>query len=56
MSNYGVATSLAYPASTRQIHLGFFAYSIENEPAQKAFLAELDNERTALATIPFWTE
>jgi len=56
LSSYGVATSLVYPAGTRQIHLGFFAYSIENEWAANAFLAELEAERTALTTIPFWAE
>jgi hypothetical protein len=56
LSSYGVSTSLVYPASVRQIHLAFFAYSIENEPAQKALLTDLNAERTALTTIPFWTE
>lgn len=56
LSTYGIVTSLVYPADTRHIHLGFFAYSIENEPAEKTFLAGLESERTALITIPFWTE
>ena len=56
LSSYGVVTSLVYPQDAHHIHLAFFAYSLENEPAQKAFLAELDKERTALITIPFWTD
>ena len=56
LSNYGVSTSLVYPATARRVHLAFFAYSIENGPAEKAFLAGLARERAALATMPFWTE
>jgi len=56
LSSYGVVTSLVYPNDVRHIHLAFLAYSLENEPAERAFLAELDKERTALTTIPFWTD
>ena len=56
LSSYCVVTSLLYPADTRHIHLAFFAYSIENGPAEAALLAGLDKERAALTTIPFWTE
>ena len=56
LSNYGVVTLLGYPGDTRHLHLAFFAYSIENEPAERAFLAGLDREQIALRTIPFWTE
>ena len=55
LSNYGVSTSLAYPPTTRRVHLAFFAYSLENGPAEEAFLAGLARERAALTTIPFWT-
>lgn len=54
LSNYGVSTSLIYPPGTRQIHMVFFAYSLENEAAEKAFLAGLDSERQTLRSIPFW--
>lgn len=54
LSDYGVATTLEYPADMRRIHLAFFAYSLENEPAERAFLAGLEQERAALRTIPFW--
>lgn len=56
LSSYGVSTSLTYPANTRQIHLAFFAFSLVNEAAERSFLAGLATERTALSTIPFWTE
>ena len=56
LSSYGVSTSLVYPEDTRRMHLAFFAYSIENGPAEKAFLAGLARERAALTSIPFWTE
>jgi hypothetical protein len=34
----------------------FFAYSLENGPAERAFLAGLDQDRATLKSIPFWTE
>ncbi len=54
LSNYGVTTALVYPEGTRRLRLGFFAYSIENEPAERQLLAELARERAALASSPFW--
>jgi len=54
LSNYGVMTSLTYPPNTRYIRLGFYAFSTENDPAQRSFLAGLAGERAALATVPFW--
>ena len=56
LSSYCVVTSLVYPSDARHIRLGFFAYSIENEPAQKMFLSNLDKERVALTTMPVWAE
>lgn len=56
LGSYCIVTSLVYPQDTRRIHLAFFAYSLENESAERAFLAKLDKERAALTTIPFWTD
>jgi len=53
LSNYGVITRLTYPAVMRRIHLGFFAFSLENEAAEKAFSAGLDTRRQTLRSIPF---
>jgi hypothetical protein len=56
LSNYGVSTSLEYPAHTRRIHLAFFAYSLENTPAEQAFASELGQERAGLKSIPCWPD
>lgn len=56
LSSYGVSTRLAYPPATRQIHLGFFASSLETASAEARFLAGLEQERAALTTLPYGTE
>jgi hypothetical protein len=54
LSNYGVTTILTYPAATRQLRLGFFAYSLENDAAETTFRNALDSERQALRNLPGW--
>jgi len=53
MSNYCQVTVLDYPVESRRIHLGFYAFDIENEAAAKLFASSLDKEREVLESIPF---
>ena len=54
LSNYAISTALVYPPETRSLRLGFFAYSLANDAAEKEFLAGLNGEREPLRSLPFW--
>jgi len=56
MSSYGQSTELDYPPDTRQIHLAFYAFGLENRAARKLLLDSLDEELEVLRSIPFWPD
>ena len=56
MSNYGVGTTLQYPAGATSCALAFFAYDVETEAAFRDFSRAVDRELAALKTMRFWPE
>jgi hypothetical protein len=56
MSNYGQAANLDYPPDTRRIHLGFYAFGLENEASKRLFLDSLEKELARLRSVPFYEE
>lgn len=56
LSNYGVGTTLNYPPETRQIHLGFQAYSIVNDAARKLFVDSVAEEMNRLRSLALWRQ
>jgi len=56
MSNYGQSTILNYPPRTRRLHLGFYAFGLENQAAKKLFLNSLSEELRTLRSISFWPQ
>ena len=56
VSSYGQATLLDYPPHSTRIHLGLYAFDIENGPAKKLFVSSVPSELERIRSMPFWPD